>query len=180
MYNNSIFAHTIGGKMGTFTAQILVGKSHPYHGGIIPSHEIYLSENDRPAWILEANSCNKQIDDAEDMKRIIWTPTLENLLNDAMLMIALYIIKDSSVVELSKKHFKNNDSIRVQLYEDISKECLEELYKQSKFVMYPVKVILSVFIGSSLINHVTRLSEYMIDYEICMPRKMHSVEKEDI
>jgi hypothetical protein len=38
--------------MASFTAQILVGSAHPYNGGIIPTHFLFLSENDRPAWIL--------------------------------------------------------------------------------------------------------------------------------
>lgn len=38
--------------MGTITTIIHVGSGHPYHGGIIPEHVLYLSENDRPVWIL--------------------------------------------------------------------------------------------------------------------------------
>ncbi len=38
--------------MGTHTAQILIGDSHPNHGGIIPSYALFLSENSRAVWIL--------------------------------------------------------------------------------------------------------------------------------
>ena len=38
--------------MGTVTAQILIGSPHPNDGGIIPSHYLFLSENDRPSWSL--------------------------------------------------------------------------------------------------------------------------------
>jgi|TARA_B100001971_G_C18207592_1_gene548595 hypothetical protein len=38
--------------MGSFTTQILVGSGDSNHGGIYPTHFMYLSENDRPAWIL--------------------------------------------------------------------------------------------------------------------------------
>ena len=38
--------------MGTVTAQILIGSPHPNDGGIIPSHYLFLSENDRPSWTL--------------------------------------------------------------------------------------------------------------------------------
>ena len=33
--------------MATLTAQILIGSEHPYHGGMGPSHQLFLSENDR-------------------------------------------------------------------------------------------------------------------------------------
>ena len=35
--------------MATLTPQILVGIPHPNHGGINPSHFLFLSENNRPA-----------------------------------------------------------------------------------------------------------------------------------
>lgn len=38
--------------MAAYTAQALVGQAHPNHGGITPTHRLYLSENSRPAWIL--------------------------------------------------------------------------------------------------------------------------------
>jgi len=38
--------------MGTLTAQFLVGKTHPNHGGINPTHYLFLSENSRPVFTL--------------------------------------------------------------------------------------------------------------------------------
>ena len=42
--------------MGTLTAQMLVGSPHPQFGGILPSHTLYLTKNDRPAWTLVSNA----------------------------------------------------------------------------------------------------------------------------
>ena len=39
--------------MSSMTAQIAVGHPDMYHGGIRPTHVVWLSENDRPGWILE-------------------------------------------------------------------------------------------------------------------------------
>ena len=72
--------------MGTFTAQILVGTPDLYHGGIIPTHYLFLSENDRPAWILE---------DKSGSQNVVWVPTIEDILEDALLMIAVHVCKDS-------------------------------------------------------------------------------------
>ncbi len=38
--------------MGTLTAQILIGSGHIYHGGIDPTHSLYLSENDKGVALL--------------------------------------------------------------------------------------------------------------------------------
>jgi len=37
--------------MATMTAQILAGEEHPKRGGIKPTQNLFLSENNRPAWI---------------------------------------------------------------------------------------------------------------------------------
>jgi hypothetical protein len=39
-------------SMGTITAQILVGSPHLYHDGLMPTHQVFLSENSRPARVL--------------------------------------------------------------------------------------------------------------------------------
>jgi hypothetical protein len=57
--------------MGTVTATIFVVTAHTFHGGIIPTHLILLTENDRADLIL--NSLNEK----EEEKIII--PTLENV-----------------------------------------------------------------------------------------------------
>ncbi|WP_121661857.1 hypothetical protein [Metabacillus litoralis] len=74
--------------MGTFTAQLLVGQAHPYEGGICGiTHTLQLSENGRPAWVLVSTN------DEKDTKitKITWIPTLEHMLEDALLMIGLYV-----------------------------------------------------------------------------------------
>ncbi len=80
--------------MATFTAQILVGSPHPNHGGINPTHSLFLSENSRPAWIL----VDPYPDSGPRNSRIVWIPTLENMLEDALLMIAVYVCKDDGIL----------------------------------------------------------------------------------
>ena len=70
--------------MGSFTAQIIVGQAHPNHGGIIPSYYLFLSENSKPAWLLMSENITSNKD-----KQITWFPTVENMLQDALLMISV-------------------------------------------------------------------------------------------
>ena len=77
--------------MATTTATIFVGYAHPNHGGINPTHYIQLSENSRPALILHS------IDDKEETKVMI--PTLENMIDDVYLMIAVCVLKSLKPVK---------------------------------------------------------------------------------
>lgn len=70
--------------MITVTATIIIGTPHLFHGGIIPTHIIFLSENDRPALILRS---------LKDEEERIVIPTIENTVNDIFLIIAVYLLK---------------------------------------------------------------------------------------
>jgi len=74
--------------MATMTAQILVGRPHTNHDGINPTHYLFLSENSRPAWVLVSQNIFPK--EQRDHSRITWIPTVENMLEDALLMIALH------------------------------------------------------------------------------------------
>ena len=87
--------------MGIFTAQILVGHDHRNHGGIIPSHAVYWSENSRPAWILDTIDL---FSDDIDKKKVCWIPKVDNMLEDAMLLIGIHVIKDETVIRAEKKN----------------------------------------------------------------------------
>ena len=63
--------------MGTVTAQILIGSPHPNDGGIIPSHYLFLSENDRPSWSLVGANIFQE--NEKEFSKIVWIPTLDNM-----------------------------------------------------------------------------------------------------
>ena len=146
--------------MGTFTAQILVGDSHPNHGGIIPSHMLFLSENDRPAWILKSIGLWGE---EKAGKTVTWIPTIENMLEDALLMISLYIMKDKELIRMANQCFKNKLKNRIELYDDISKEDLENLYKKNRELNRRFMIALSVFNGSTIENQLNIFKKYSMD-----------------
>ena len=51
--------------------------------------------------------------------KITWIPTVENMLEDALLMIALYVWEDEELCDMAWRHFKNKRRNWVELYEDI-------------------------------------------------------------
>lgn len=153
--------------MGTFTAQILVGQSHTYDSGIINiSHTLYLSENSRPAWVLSPTDLFKH-DKQPGQKQIIWIPTLEHMLEDALVMAGLYILKDEQLVAMADRFFKDPDKDFIELYDEIKPEHLQKMYQRARSIESSHKILLSVFQGSSLVSHLPVLENYQNDIEVC-------------
>lgn len=156
--------------MGTYTASILVGKEDIYHGGIIPTHQLFLSENDKPAWVLtEMDSENRS------SRKIVWVPTLENMLEDALLMVAIYVLKDKEVVEKAERCFKISlyDYYNyIELYSHIEDDDRRELYRLCKrvFHKYELKLTLTVMLGSYILKQIHVLREYPVECEVCITK----------
>jgi hypothetical protein len=152
--------------MATFTCQILIGQKHSYDSGIINiSHTLYLSENSRPAWILSpANIFERQ---QQSQQKITWIPTLENMLEEALVMIGLYVLKEKELSNLANQFLRNQKEDFIELYQDIHSNDLEQLYKQARKIESSHKIILSVFQGSSILKQLPILKHYHNDIEVC-------------
>ncbi|MEW6710971.1 MAG: hypothetical protein AB1403_14185 [Candidatus Riflebacteria bacterium] len=151
--------------MGSYTAQILIGEPHPNHDGIIPSHMLFLSENSRPALILEKLPAKK--DNKTEKSGIVWIPTLENMLDDAILMIAIHVLKKTEIIELANSFSNNLGKSSCELYEELSAEQLDKLYVVCRKLQAFPKLMISVFSGSHLNNCLKSINHYQMDVEVC-------------
>lgn len=154
--------------MATFTAQILIGTEHPYHGGINPTHFLFLSENDRPAWILTNENITGENPDVE---KIVWNPTTENMFEDALFMINLYIEKDKTLIAYLKENHKkiNFNTNNISIPEILDKKELEKIYQLNLDLLKKnksLKIIVSIFADSSLKDIVKSLNGSEIKCEI--------------
>jgi hypothetical protein len=88
--------------MATITAQILVGHPNKLGNGMLPTHCLLLSQGTKPVWIL------KNLDILESQSSthstIRWIPTTENLLEDALLLISINILKDKELINKKLKY----------------------------------------------------------------------------
>lgn len=149
--------------MATITAQFLIGDSHIYHDGIIPTHYLFLTENDKPYLILVHENLKKPVGG-----RIVWIPTIENMMKDALLMISAYIIKDPEIIQLMNKHGKIFDNSPMELYSHFSKENLALLYDKLERVQKWPKIVVTVLQNSSIKAGVKDIANYPIPHEICL------------
>lgn len=146
--------------MGTFTAQLLVGRAHPYEGGIYGlTHTLYLSENGRPAWILQSLGDSKE--------PITWIPTVDHMLEDALLMIGLYVFKDEELRNMQERYFTNKNTTYTELYKDVDSKQLEAMRERCRELTCEQKIMISVFEGSSIQSQLPIIKNYDVDFEVC-------------
>lgn len=155
--------------MATLRAQILVGQSHQNHGGINPTHYLYLSENSKPAWILVPENIFEDNENSEFSSRIIWIPTIDNILEDALLMIGLYVLKDEKLINMAEKYFNDFNKSKLFLYDEISKVHLKKMYNVSRELNYFYKVIITTFDKRVLNDQLHVLKNYQIEMSINTP-----------
>jgi hypothetical protein len=160
--------------MGSFTAQMLIGKPHPYHGGINPTHYLFLSENSRPAWILIPQNIFDT--DGKNDRKITWIPTLDSMLEDAFLMIALYVLKHKTIVNMAKKYISNNQKDWAELYDDITIDDRFHMYEKCQNIKSDIRIILTVLEESSIKRHLKKIDNYHFDITVCTPQKIHKKE----
>jgi len=154
--------------MGTLTAQILVGTPHLYHGGIAPSHYLFLSENSRPAWIL----VNQNIFDESEVKenRIVWIPSVENMLEDALAMIAIHVIKNKQIIDFAQRMYKNIEGPHLEVYENLTESQRQEIYQECRRNENWPKIVVTVMKGSSIKHQISVLKKYSLDAELCISK----------
>jgi hypothetical protein len=155
--------------MPTMTAHILIGNSHTYHGGIIPFHRIYLSENSRPALILIDEKINWE-KPKEAFSKVTWIPTIENMLEDILLMVSIFALKDNDVLQQISKFIKK-DLEYLEMYDDFKENQRQILYSLNKKRINgynDLKVIFSIFNDSALKSEIKKLKNYKFDYELCV------------
>jgi hypothetical protein len=151
--------------MATFTAQILVGSSHLYHGGISPTHCLYLSENDRPAWILINHSVVGS--DLPEHSPITWIPTVEDMLEDALLMIAVHVRKDRGLLRQAELLGADLQSDYLEMYSSLSNAQRAQLHSACRAIKEYPKLIVSVFEASTIESQLPVLEQYGMEVEVC-------------
>jgi len=152
--------------MATLTAQILVGSSHPFGDGIIPSHYLFLSENSRPSWkLVRANVFQET--KTYKLSKIVWIPTVENMLEDALLMVAIHVLKNKEIIKIAKDYSSKIESQLLELYSDLNNKQRDILYQKCRELSEFPKIIISVFRSSTIEEQITVLEKYKMEVEVC-------------
>ena len=153
--------------MAAITAHILAGSAHPNDGGLTTRYTLTLSEGSRPAWLLETNRRSRT--DPMRRERIVWIPSVENMLEDALLMIAVHLVASEPVRTLFSKFSNKINEERLEMYDDLTNEQREQLYELCREIKNYPKLVLCIFEGASISRQISVMEKYQMECEVLMP-----------
>jgi len=160
--------------MSSITAQVIVGHRGNFDDGIRPAYAVFLSENDRPALLLRSIDPYGDGAREEDKdKSWAWIPTTEHTLEDAILMIAVYVLRNAEVLaRLSEFGFDPARGIRddrqpVELYSAFTEEQRAELYGMCRRLPEEFGLQVTVLDSSTMSHQLSCLGEYSMEVRVC-------------
>ena len=164
--------------MATWTAQILVGNSHPNHGGITAGYQLFLSENDRPCWECFPIGPSSPGQVWKNEGHTVWVPpSPENILKCGLLMVALHCFDPMARLPVNKELVSSAKSMSKKIMDKfvdfdrdkiLTNEQFKELYGMAKKIKIDdsTKLIVTVLAGSSITGQLKELKKHKYNVEV--------------
>ena len=162
--------------MGTWTAQILVGRSHPNHGGIGARYQLFLSENDRPCWECFPVFPPRPGEVLKNEGHTVWIPPGPgSILECGLLMVALHCFDPMDRRPVNKELVSSAKSMSKKIMDKfvdmsiLTDKQFKELYDMAKKIKIndSTKLIVTVLAGSSITGRLKELKKHKYDFEVC-------------
>ncbi|EEG78682.1 hypothetical protein [Dethiobacter alkaliphilus] len=152
--------------MSNITASLLIGRSST-KDGIYATHSMYLIEEEKPVWFLQETG----IEQTElNGSCVTWVPRSDSVLEDGLMMIALYVVKNKDFVDLAERYIHGVGGDKADLNADVKKENLEELRNKCRNLNFGKKVAITVLEGSAISGQLPVLEDYRLPVEVCIPQ----------
>ena len=162
--------------MATWTAQILVGNSHPNHGGITAGYQLFLSENDRPCWECFPIFPPRLGEVLKNEGHTVWIPPGPgSILECGLLMVALHCFDPMARLPVNKELVSSAKSMSKKIMDKfvdmsiLTDKQFKELYGMAKKIKIndSTKLIVTVLAGSSITGQIKELKKHKYDFEVC-------------
>ena len=162
--------------MATWTAQILVGNSHPNHGGITAGYQLFLSENDRPCWECFPIFPPRLGEVLKNEGHTVWIPPGPgSILECGLLMVALHCFDPMARQPVNKELVSSAKSMSKKIMDKfvdmsiLTDKQFKELYDMAKKIELndSDKLIVTVLAGSSITERLKELKKHKYDFEVC-------------
>jgi len=162
--------------MATWTAQILVGNSHPNHGGITAGYQLFLSENDRPCWECFPIFPPRLGEVLKNEGHTVWIPPGPgSILECGLLMVALHCFDPMDRRPVNKELVSSAKSMSKKIMDKfvdmsiLTDKQFKELYDMAKKIELndSDKLIVTVLAGSSITGRLEELKKHKYDFEVC-------------
>ena len=161
--------------MTTWTAQILVGNSHPNHGGITAGYQLFLSENDRPCWECFPIFPPRLGEVLKNEGHTVWIPPGPgSILECGLLMVALHCFDPMARLPVNKELVSSAKSMSKKIMDKfvdmsiLTDKQFKELYGMAKKIKIDdsTKLIVTVLAGSSITEQLKELKKHKYDVEV--------------
>ena len=161
--------------MATWTAQILVGNSHPNHGGITAGYQLFLSENDRPCWECFPIFPPRLGEVLKNEGHTVWIPPGPgSILECGLLMVALHCFDPMARLPVNKELVSSAKSMSKKIMDKfvdmsiLTDKQFKELYDMAKKIKIndSDKLIVTVLAGSSITGQIKELKKHKYDVEV--------------
>jgi hypothetical protein len=162
--------------MATWTAQILVGNSHPNHGGITAGYQLFLSENDRPCWECFPIFPPRLGEVLKNEGHTVWIPPGPgSILECGLLMVALHCFDPMARLPVNKELVSSAKSMSKKIMDKfvdmsiLTDKQFKELYDMARKIKIndSTKLIVTVLAGSSITGRLKELKKHKYDFEVC-------------
>ena len=162
--------------MATWTAQILVGHSHPNHGGIGARYQLFLSENDRPCWECFPIFPPRPGEVLKNEGHTVWIPPGPgSILECGLLMVALHCFDPMARLPVNKELVSSAKSMSKKIMDKfvdmsiLTDKQFKELYDMARKIKIndSTKLIVTVLAGSSITGQIKELKKHKYDFEVC-------------
>jgi len=162
--------------MATWTAQMLVGNSHPNHGGITAGYQLFLSENDRPCWECFPVFPPRRGEVLKNEGHTVWIPPGPgSILECGLLMVALHCFDPMARRPVNKELVSSAKSMSKKIMDKfvdmsiLTDKQFKELYGMAKKIKIDDsdKLIVTVLAGSSITERLKELKKHKYDSEVC-------------
>ena len=162
--------------MATWTAQILVGHSHPNHCGIGAGYQLFLSENDRPCWECFPVFPPRRGEVLKNEGHTVWIPPGPgSILECGLLMVALHCFDPMARRPVNKELVSSAKSMSKKIMDKfvdmsiLTDKQFKELYDMAKKIKIndSDKLIVTVLAGSSITGRLKELKKHKYDFEVC-------------
>ena len=162
--------------MATWTAQILVGNSHPNHGGITAGYQLFLSENDRPCWECFPIFPPRPGEVLKNEGHTVWIPPSHgSILECGLLMVALHCFDPMARRPVNKELVSSAKSMSKKIMDKfvdmsiLTDKQFKELYDMARKIKIndSTKLIVTVLAGSSITGRLKELKKHKYDFEVC-------------
>jgi len=128
----------------------------------LPAAHILLAENFRPVYQL---SLPEQKNNATTQS-VVWIPTLERMLEDLLVMIALYIERDPEICQMAEQYFGVSHPKRVELYEAMDESTRTQFYEACQKIKYTHCFNILMIDQPTIENQLHVLTKYHIDSNV--------------